>query len=153
MDDDEDGDEEEAFSEGIVGGFFDQAETTFASMEKALYVSLLLNDRARNTDDCRKEKNLEELSSLGHFLKGSSAALGIVAVQDACEKMQHYGHLRDEEENVDLKQDDALNRIEGLIKGCRKDYEQAKVWLTSLYTEGAFDKPKDDEDEEEEEKA
>jgi hypothetical protein len=36
MDDDEDGDEEEAFSEGIVGGFFDQAETTFASMEKAL---------------------------------------------------------------------------------------------------------------------
>ena len=40
MDDDEDGDEEEAFSEGIVGGFFDQAETTFASMEKALYVLL-----------------------------------------------------------------------------------------------------------------
>jgi hypothetical protein len=39
MDDDEEGDEEEAFSEGIVGGFFDQAETTFASMEKALYVS------------------------------------------------------------------------------------------------------------------
>jgi hypothetical protein len=38
MDDDEDGDEEEAFSEGIVGGFFDQAETTFASMEKALSV-------------------------------------------------------------------------------------------------------------------
>jgi hypothetical protein len=40
MDDDEEGDDEEAFSEGIVGGFFDQAETTFASMEKALYVSL-----------------------------------------------------------------------------------------------------------------
>lgn len=87
----------------------------------------------------RKEKNLEELSSLGHFLKGSSAALGIVAVQDACEKMQHYGHLRDEEENTDLKEEEALKRIEGLIKGCRKDYEQAKVWLTSLYTEGAFE--------------
>jgi hypothetical protein len=41
MDDDEEGDDEEAFSEGIVGGFFDQAETTFASMEKALYASLL----------------------------------------------------------------------------------------------------------------
>jgi osomolarity two-component system phosphorelay intermediate protein YPD1 len=65
--------------------------------------------------------------------------------------MQHYGHLRDEEENVDLKEDDALTRIEGLIKGCRKDYEQAKVWLTSLYTEGAFDKEKpegEDDDEE-----
>ena len=44
MDDDEDGDEEEAFSEGIVGGFFDQAETTFASMEKALYVLPLVAD-------------------------------------------------------------------------------------------------------------
>jgi hypothetical protein len=42
MDDDEEGDDEEAFSEGIVGGFFDQAETTFASMEKALYVHLPL---------------------------------------------------------------------------------------------------------------
>jgi HPt (histidine-containing phosphotransfer) domain-containing protein len=103
------------------------------------------------TDDNRKEKNLEELSSLGHFLKGSSAALGIVAVQDACEKMQHYGHLRDEEENTDLKEEDALNRIEGLIKGCRKDYEQAKVWLTSLYTEGAFDVPKDQEEGEDDE--
>lgn len=92
-----------------------------------------------SADVNRKEKNLEELSSLGHFLKGSSAALGIVAVQDACEKMQHYGHLRDEEENTDLKEEEALKRIEGLIKGCRKDYEQAKVWLTSLYTEGAFE--------------
>jgi hypothetical protein len=60
--------------------------------------------------------------------------------------MQHYGHLRDEEENTDLKEDDALARIEKLIKGCRKDYEQAKVWLTSLYTEGAFDKDEAEDD-------
>jgi osomolarity two-component system phosphorelay intermediate protein YPD1 len=46
MDDDEDGDEEEAFSEGIVGGFFDQAETTFASMEKALYVFTRIQNKA-----------------------------------------------------------------------------------------------------------
>ena len=62
--------------------------------------------------------------------------------------MQHYGHLRDEEENTDLKEEEALKRIEGLIKGCRKDYEQAKVWLTSLYTEGAFDGAKEGADEE-----
>lgn len=43
MDDDEEGDDEEAFSEGIVGGFFDQAETTFASMEKALYIYTTLH--------------------------------------------------------------------------------------------------------------
>jgi osomolarity two-component system phosphorelay intermediate protein YPD1 len=34
MDDDEDMD----FSKGIVYGFFDQAETTFDKMDKALYV-------------------------------------------------------------------------------------------------------------------
>ena len=35
MDDDED---ERDFSKGIVYGFFDQAEQTFAKMDKALYV-------------------------------------------------------------------------------------------------------------------
>jgi len=49
MDDDEEGDDEEAFSEGIVGGFFDQAETTFASMEKALSVSPLHGIRQKLT--------------------------------------------------------------------------------------------------------
>ncbi len=42
----------------------------------------------------RKEKNLPELSSLGHFLKGSSATLGFTKVKDECEKIQHYGHKK-----------------------------------------------------------
>lgn len=54
-------------------------------------------------DDSGKNA-LAELSSLGHFLKGSSAALGIIKVQASCEKMQHYGNKRDEEEGVDLKE-------------------------------------------------
>lgn len=36
MDDDDDRD----FSQGIVFGFFEQADSTFEKMEKALYVSL-----------------------------------------------------------------------------------------------------------------
>lgn len=35
--------------------------------------------------------NLSELSTLGHFLKGSSASLGLEKVQASCEKIQHYG--------------------------------------------------------------
>ena len=39
-DEDEDEDEEDSrsFSRGIVWGYFDQAETTFEQMEKAMYV-------------------------------------------------------------------------------------------------------------------
>jgi osomolarity two-component system, phosphorelay intermediate protein YPD1 len=43
-----------------------------------------------------EEKNLQELSGLGHFLKGSSATLGFTKVKDQCEKIQHYGLKKDE---------------------------------------------------------
>lgn len=41
-------------------------------------------------------KDLEKLSQLGHFLKGSSATLGFTHVRDECEKIQHWGHGMDE---------------------------------------------------------
>ncbi|KAJ2549955.1 Phosphorelay intermediate protein, partial [Coemansia sp. RSA 1933] len=57
MDDaDDDGYE---FSQDIVFDYFEQAKTTFADMDKALLA-----------------KDLAKLSSLGHFLKGSSATIG-----------------------------------------------------------------------------
>lgn len=40
---------------------------------------------------CSQARNLEELSKLGHFLKGSSATLGLIKLRDNCEKIQHYG--------------------------------------------------------------
>ncbi|CRK22987.1 hypothetical protein BN1708_017998, partial [Verticillium longisporum] len=49
------------FSQSIVEGFFEQAEETITSMKEEL-----------------ENKELEKLSSLGHFLKGSSATLGLV---------------------------------------------------------------------------
>src|SRR5712671_7481104 len=39
----------------------------------------------------REAKDLEQLSSLGHFLKGSSAALGVTHVRASCEEIQNYG--------------------------------------------------------------
>jgi osomolarity two-component system phosphorelay intermediate protein YPD1 len=84
-----------------------------------------------------QEKDLPRLSSLGHFLKGSSAALGIIKVQNSCEKMQHYGNCRDEEVGEQLDEDEALKRIMRLLEDCRRDYKVAKGWLTRLYAEGA----------------
>lgn len=85
-------------------------------------------------DDSGKNA-LAELSSLGHFLKGSSAALGIIKVQASCEKMQHYGNKRDEEEGVDLKEEEAMKRIKELLADCKRDYKVAKAWLERLYQE------------------
>lgn len=80
-------------------------------------------------------KDLSSLSSLGHFLKGSSAALGVIKVQAACEKIQHYGHLRDEEVGEALEESEALKRITTLLKECKRSYGIAKAWLTRLYEE------------------
>lgn len=35
---------------------------------------------------------MDELSSLGHFLKGSSATLGFNKIKDSCQVIQQYGH-------------------------------------------------------------
>nr|XP_019000431.1 osomolarity two-component system, phosphorelay intermediate protein YPD1 [Kwoniella mangroviensis CBS 8507]OCF63892.1 osomolarity two-component system, phosphorelay intermediate protein YPD1 [Kwoniella mangroviensis CBS 8507] len=122
MDEEEEGDDEDgekhAFSKGIVWGYFEQAEATFKDMEAAIVA-----------------EDLTKLSSLGHFLKGSSAALGIIKVQASCEKMQHYGNLRDEEAGVSLGAPEALKRIKELLTACKKDYEVAKNWMENLYEE------------------
>lgn len=81
----------------------------------------------------RKEPDLPQLSSLGHFLKGSSAALGVIRVQDACEKIQHYGNCRDEEAGKDLGEEEALKLIGKLLEDTKKDYDVAKGWLSRLY--------------------
>jgi len=123
MDDLEDEDDEEGgggheFSKGIVWNYFEQAGSTFDEMKQAL-----------------KAKDLPQLSSLGHFLKGSSAALGITKVKDSCEKMQHYGNMRDEEAGIALSETEALDRISALLGVVEKEYEEAADWLKGYYDE------------------
>ncbi|KAJ9107903.1 hypothetical protein QFC19_002646 [Naganishia cerealis] len=106
------------FSKGIVWNYFEQANTTFDEMKEAL-----------------ESEDLPKLSSLGHFLKGSSAALGVTKVKDSCEKMQHYGNKRDEEVGKDLTQNEALQRIKDLLRVVEEDYEEAAEWLKRYYRE------------------
>ena len=56
---------------------------------------------ARSLTVGSKDKDLAELSALGHFLKGSSATLGFTKIKDECEKIQHYGHQKDESGTLD----------------------------------------------------
>lgn len=100
MDDDED---EREFSKSIVYDFFQQADTTFQKMDANL-----------------ESKDLAQLSALGHFLKGSSATLGLTKVKDSCEKIQHFGAFKDETGTHD--EPDA----EVCLKACKTTIAQAK---------------------------
>ncbi len=82
----------------------------------------------------RTDTNLAELSSLGHFLKGSSAALGLKKVQAACEKIQYLGARKDETESkTDLPEQECLERIEKTLHVVKEDYAEAETKLKDYY--------------------
>ncbi|GBC08196.1 hypothetical protein RclHR1_07960012 [Rhizophagus clarus] len=113
-----DDDDEHDFSKSIVWNYFEQAETTFGSMDKAL-----------------EDKDLEELSKLGHFLKGSSAAIGLTKVKASCEKMQHFGNKKDETGTNDITENDALKKISSLLEKVKDEYKEAETYLKNFYNE------------------
>ena len=69
--------DEEGFALSLVETFVQQANETFIKIEE------LIN--SNNTND----ETLEKLSQLGHYLKGSAAALGLRKVQEQCERIQN----------------------------------------------------------------
>ena len=84
------------------------------------------------------EQDLDELSSLGHFLKGSSATLGLVKVRDSCEKIQHYGARKDEIGNDTSKRfPDSwyLDLIMKTLVDVKKEYKEAEKVLKRFYGE------------------
>jgi len=114
MDDDED---EREFSKSIVFGFFEQAEQTFTKL-----------------DDALKEKDLATVSSLGHFLKGSSATLGLTKVKDSCEKLQHYGQKKDAAGTGDEPDEDkCLERIKETLVAVKEEYDEVEKVLKKFY--------------------
>ncbi|KAG0167362.1 hypothetical protein DFQ28_005311 [Apophysomyces sp. BC1034] len=113
LDMDEEDDHEFSFS--IVTDYFDQAETTFKDMDKAL-----------------DEKNLPRLSQLGHFLKGSSAAIGLKKVKETCEEIQNIGNRQDKE-GGQLDESEALRKITPLLPQVKEQYSEAEEYLKSFY--------------------
>jgi osomolarity two-component system phosphorelay intermediate protein YPD1 len=91
------------------------------------------------------EKDLDKLKELGHFLKGSSAALGIYRVKESCEDIQHYGALRDERAHRNLSPADAISRIRATLISVKREYADAQRWLRAWYADkgGIPDTPED----------
>ncbi|KAF5008295.1 hypothetical protein FDECE_5433 [Fusarium decemcellulare] len=111
---DEPGDHE--FSSSIVFGFFDQAEETFKEIEDKL-----------------DSEDLNALSSLGHFLKGSSATLGLVKVRDGCEKIQRFGKMENEDGSPLEDAAVCLTRIKEAFEGVKVDYAEVETALRKYY--------------------
>jgi len=79
--------------------------------------------------------DLPELSSLGHFLKGSSATLGLTKVKESCEKIQHYGQKKDEAGTTDEPDEKlCLTRIKDTLVVVKEEYEDVEKVLKKFYS-------------------
>ncbi|KAI1321032.1 hypothetical protein EDD11_008613 [Mortierella claussenii] len=111
-----DDDEERSFSKTLVWNYFDQAEESFKELDNAIAKS-----------------NFEDVRRVGHFLKGSSAALGVVRIKDSCEVLQHYASLKDADNVENIMEQEAETCIKALLIQMRQEYEEAQVYLKALY--------------------
>ncbi|KAF9208916.1 hypothetical protein BGZ49_007122 [Haplosporangium sp. Z 27] len=109
-------DEDEQFSRSLVLNYFEQAEETFKALNKAM-----------------SQLEFPELTRLGHFLKGSSAALGLIKIRESCEKLQHYGNRKDAEGAETITDGEAEILIRALLDQMRQEYDEAKSCLESFY--------------------
>ncbi|KAG8687853.1 hypothetical protein FRC09_013245 [Ceratobasidium sp. 395] len=125
----DDEDPECEFSREIVVDYFKQAATTFGELRQAL-----------------EKEDLAVLSAKGHFLKGSSAALGVKKVQESCEHVQHYGAKRDEIAGIDLTATQALRRVTLIMPRLERDYALAEKWLRNYYLERGIDLDGDEDE-------
>lgn len=79
-------------------------------------------------------RDLEELSRLGHFLKGSSATLGLTKVKDSCEKIQRYGKKENEDGSPELDEELCLSRITLTLSVVKTEYEEAESVLKTFFS-------------------
>lgn len=80
-----------------------------------------------------EQRDADELSSLGHFLKGSSATIGLTKVRDACEKIQRYGRFENLDGTPNQDKDQMLGKIEETTKILKSEYSRAEQALKTFY--------------------
>ncbi|KAI3327907.1 histidine-phosphotransfer domain, HPT domain-containing protein [Xylariaceae sp. AK1471] len=112
----DDSEEDREFSKSIVYGFFEQAEETFDKMDTAL-----------------KARDLDELYRLGHFLKGSSATVGLTKVKDSCEKIQRYGKKENVDGTPEPDEELCLSRIKSTLSTVKSEYADAEKALKNFF--------------------
>lgn len=136
-----DDDDSRDFSKGLAQQYVEQAAETFDSMDEALCVYCCIHIQSatqsliRLVRYDRSAKDLDRLSKLGHFLKGSSASIGLVSVSKNCAAMQNYGSCKDEAGTSNISSEDALKNCTDLIPKLKVEQTKAKKWLEEFYKE------------------
>lgn len=114
--------DEEGFSKSLFQTFVDQVLETFKEIDENL-----------------ETKNFDKISGLGHYLKGSAAALGLEKISSQCERIQNYGHkvnfdnfkLKD---NNDLKDDEFwIKLIEDALNKARDGFAKSRKVLNNYF--------------------
>jgi len=114
----DDSEEDRDFSKPLVLKFFEQAQETFTHMNKFL-----------------AEKNLEELSNRGHFLKGSSATLGFNKIRDSCQVIQQYGKNLTLDGSPESDDEVCLKKITDALKTVKHDTSQLEKQMKTFFGE------------------
>lgn len=79
------------------------------------------------------EKDLNELSSLGHFLKGSSATLGFNKVRDSCQVIQQFGHKQTLDGTEEPDEEVCLKKITEALKTVKVDFAELEKELKIFF--------------------
>ncbi|KAF9278450.1 hypothetical protein BGZ88_000565 [Linnemannia elongata] len=125
--------DDDEFSRTLVHNYFEQAQRAFGDMDAAMSASDLLG-----------------LSRLGHFLKGSSAQLGVLKVKASCEKLQYYGQGMDAAgQHSSISNEEAEKQIRVLLIQMRREYDEAETYLRVFYGEQKLEQQLEQEEEQE----
>ncbi|KAH3901522.1 related to Phosphorelay intermediate protein YPD1 [Saccharomycodes ludwigii] len=125
------------FSKELIRQFIEQAKQTFDQIQDLL-------QQCASSSDTRSL--LQEISNLGHFLKGSSSALGLTRIAWYCECIQNYGNLKNYGGSHTIRQDNGPNNnnnnipafiklLKNALKNARIEFELARSELSKYYKE------------------
>lgn len=82
----------------------------------------------------RGEKDLKKCSDLGHYLKGSSATIGLSKVKLDCEKIQNFGNKLDATgAKPEPNEKVCLNGIADALAHLNEDYKEAAGVLKRFF--------------------
>lgn len=113
--------DEEGFSLSLFETFVSQVHETFLEIDENL-----------------KKPDLDRLLALGHYLKGSAAALGLTAIVTQCERIQNYGKRNNFDQfdaGVPDNKDDKywVVLVEDALEKARDGFERSKIALSEYF--------------------
>jgi osomolarity two-component system phosphorelay intermediate protein YPD1 len=76
---------------------------------------------------------LNELSSLGHFLKGSSATLGFNKIRDSCNVIQQYGHGLNVDGTTEPDKEVCLKKITEALTKVQVDTKELEKQMKKFF--------------------